>query len=171
MSSDRESEPPAGRLMISVAVNGENHAVPCGENELLVELLRERLRLTGTHAGCLNGDCGACTVEIDGRAIKSCLKFAASCDGAHITTIEGFAGDERDLDPIQDAFWSADGFQCGFCLPGQLFAARELLDRVADPSEPEIRHALSGNLCRCTGYVNIVKAVQAAAQARRATVT
>jgi carbon-monoxide dehydrogenase small subunit len=103
----------------------------------------------------------------DGKIVKSCLKLAASCDGAEITTIEGFSGGEE-FDPIQEAFWAEDGFQCGFCLPGQLFATRDLLDSNPAPSEQEIRKALSGNLCRCTGYVNTVKAVRCAAEARRA---
>lgn len=154
-------------VAISLIVNGQRHQVTCGANELLVEVLRSRLRLTGTHAGCLNGDCGACTVTLDGKPIKSCLRLGVACDGAEIVTIEGFAPDAERLDPIQDAFWAADGFQCGFCLPGQLFVARELLDRVADPTEQEIREALSGNLCRCTGYVKIVAAVREAARIRR----
>jgi carbon-monoxide dehydrogenase small subunit len=153
-------------MRITLAVNGTEHVVECEDGELLVEVLRERLRLTGTHVGCLNGDCGACTIELDGHAIKSCLKLAAACDGSEITTIEGLAGD-GELDPIQESFWAQDGFQCGFCLPGQLFATRELLDREDAPSEGQIRHALAGNLCRCTGYVKMVTAVQAAAQARR----
>jgi carbon-monoxide dehydrogenase small subunit len=148
-----------------ITVNGVEHEVDCGPTELLVELLRERLRLKGTHVGCQNGDCGACTVACDGRILKSCLVLAAGADGAEITTIEGFAPDDG-LDPIQQAFWDEDGFQCGFCLPGQLFAARDLLARSPDPSEDEIRQALAGNLCRCTGYTKMVRAVQRAAQLR-----
>jgi aerobic carbon-monoxide dehydrogenase small subunit len=156
---------PAGRT-IGLTVNGVDHDVACEDSQLLVEVVREQLRLKGTHVGCLNGDCGACTLMYDGRIVKSCLLLASSCDGADITTIEGFSGGEE-LDPIQDAFWAVDGFQCGFCLPGPLFATRDLLDKNPSPSEHDIRKALSGNLCRCTGYVNMVKAVQRAAEARR----
>jgi carbon-monoxide dehydrogenase small subunit len=156
---------PAGRT-ITLTVNGVEREVACDDSQLLVEVVREGLRLKGTHVGCMNGDCGACTMMCDGKIVKSCLMLASSCDGAEITTIEGFSGGEE-LDPIQDAFWAEDGFQCGFCLPGQLFATRDLLDGNPSPSEHEIRKALSGNLCRCTGYVNTVKAVQRAAEARR----
>jgi carbon-monoxide dehydrogenase small subunit len=146
-----------------ITVNGVEHEVDCGSTELLVEVIRERLHLKGTHVGCQNGDCGACTVSCGGRIVKSCLMLAASADGAEITTIEGFAPGEQ-LDPIQQAFWDEDGFQCGFCLPGQLFAARDLLARNPDPSEDEIRHAIAGNLCRCTGYTKMVQAVRRAAE-------
>ena len=148
-----------------INVNGVEHEVACGPTELLVEVIRDRLRLKGTHVGCQNGDCGACTVSCDGRIVKSCLILAASAEGAEVTTIEGFAAGEQ-LDPIQQAFWDEDGFQCGFCLPGQLFAARDLLARTPDPSEDEIRHALAGNLCRCTGYTKMVQAVRRAAELR-----
>jgi aerobic carbon-monoxide dehydrogenase small subunit len=151
---------------IELTVNGVTRTVECDDCELLVELIRDRLRLKGTHVGCMNGDCGACTVSYDGRIVKSCLKLAASCDGAEITTIEGF-GDGDALDPIQESFWAEDGFQCGFCLPGQLFAARDLLDANPEPSEHDIRAAPSGNLCRCTGYVKAVTAVERAAEERR----
>ncbi|MBF6065902.1 (2Fe-2S)-binding protein [Nocardia terpenica] len=159
-------EIPPGRT-ITLRVNGTEHTVEIEDRDLLVDVIRRRLRLTGTHLGCRNGDCGSCTITLNGRIVKSCLLFAASVDGAEITTIEGFAGD-RELDPIQEAFWAEDGFQCGYCLPGQLFAARQLLDRDPDPDEKAIRAALSGNICRCTGYVNMVKAVRAAAERRRA---
>jgi aerobic carbon-monoxide dehydrogenase small subunit len=162
------SDPREATVTFELIVNGRRCEVTCAPTELLAEVLRERLRLTGTHIGCASGDCGACTVEVDGRAIKSCLRLAVGCEDAEITTIEGFAEGPDSLDPIQQAFWDEDGFQCGFCLPGQLFAARELLDRDPDPSEADIRHALAGNLCRCTGYVKMVRAVQAAARARRA---
>ena len=148
-----------------ITVNGVEREVEPGPTELLVEVIRERVRLKGTHVGCQNGDCGACTVACDGKIVKSCLILAASVEGAEITTIEGFAPGEQ-LDPIQEAFWDEDGFQCGFCLPGQLFAARDLLAHTPDPSEDEVRHALAGNLCRCTGYTKMVRAVRRAAEMR-----
>ena len=161
------NDPRMDTLEVQLTVNGRRSIVRHRPGELLVEVLRERLGLTGTHVGCMNGDCGVCSVEINGLALKSCMVLAAACDDADVTTIEGFAPDEHQLDPIQAAFWAEDGFQCGFCLPGQLFAVRELLDRQPDPSENEIRQALAGNLCRCTGYVKTVAAVKAAAKARR----
>jgi carbon-monoxide dehydrogenase small subunit len=154
------------RRAITLTVNGVQHSVECEDRQLLVEVLRDGLDLKGTHVGCLNGDCGVCTVSLNGQIVKSCLTLAASVDGATITTIEGFAPDGQ-LDPIQDAFWEHDGFQCGFCLPGQLFATRDLLDRNPDPDDAEIRHALAGNLCRCTGYQKMVEAVRDAAERRR----
>jgi carbon-monoxide dehydrogenase small subunit len=156
----------APRSTISLTVNGVRHEVEVEDRELLVEVVRRRLRLKGTHVGCLNGDCGACTLTLDGRIVKSCLMLAASADGAEITTIEGFAP-EGGLDPVQDAFWEHDGFQCGFCLPGQLFATRDLLEANPSPSDEEIRHALAGNLCRCTAYQKMVEAVRAAAATSR----
>jgi carbon-monoxide dehydrogenase small subunit len=129
--------------------------------------VREELALTGTHIGCATGDCGACTMKVDGRIAKTCLILAVQADGAEITTVEGLASDDGELNPIQQAFWDEYGFQCGFCLPGQLFAAEDLLDREPDPSESEIRDALDGNLCRCTGYHFMVRAVATAAERRR----
>jgi aerobic carbon-monoxide dehydrogenase small subunit len=160
-----ELEQPPGRT-ISLRVNETVHTVAIEDRELLVDVIRRRLALTGTHAGCYDGDCGACTVTMNGAIVKSCLVLAASADGAQITTIEGFARD-AELDPIQEAFWVEDGFQCGYCLPGQLFATRDLLNRDPDPDETAIRSALSGNICRCTGYVTAVRAVRAAARERR----
>ena len=160
---------PDGRVperVISVRVNGVPHEVACEDRDLLIDLLRNRLRLKGTHAGCLNGDCGACTVRVDGEIVKSCLVMAASVAGSEITTIEGL-GTLDALHPIQEAFWDHDGFQCGFCVAGHLFAAEDLLAVNPDPSDDEIRHALAGNLCRCTGYQKIVDAVRAAAHAAR----
>lgn len=165
MTEREPLEPPPGRA-ISLRVNGTAHTIPIEDRELLVDVIRRRMAMTGTHAGCYNGDCGACTVAVNGTIVKSCLVLAASADGAEITTIEGFARD-AELDPIQEAFWAEDGFQCGFCLPGQLFATRDLLDRDPDPDERAIRGALSGNICRCTGYVTAVRAVRAAASKRR----
>ncbi|MDQ7904632.1 (2Fe-2S)-binding protein [Phytohabitans sp. ZYX-F-186] len=150
---------------IALRVNGVELTTPIEDRELLVDVVRKRLRQTGTHVGCYNGDCGVCTISLNGKIIKSCLILAASADGGDITTIEGFSGGEE-LDDIQQAFWDEDGFQCGFCLPGMLFAARDLLERNPEPSEADIRQAISGNICRCTGYVNIVRSVHTAAQRR-----
>ncbi|NMH97488.1 (2Fe-2S)-binding protein [Pseudonocardia acidicola] len=151
---------PARRLTLTV--NGRPREVSCEDRQLLVEVIREQLNLKGTHVGCLNGDCGACTVELDGRIVKSCLLLAASAEGAEITTVDAM-GSPGDLSPIQEAFWDNDGFQCGFCLPGHLFAARELIRSHPDPSDDEIRQAIAGNLCRCTGYQRIVASIRDAA--------
>jgi len=151
---------------LSMTVNGRICRVRCEDRHLLVEVLREQLRLKGTHVGCLNGDCGACTVELNGQLVKSCLVLAPAAEGAEITTLEGLALD-GELDPLQMAFWDNDGFQCGFCVPGQIFAARRLLASNTDPTDVEIRAALAGNICRCTGYQTIVESVRAAAAATR----
>jgi len=153
-------------MRLAFEVNGRSHAIDVDPRQLLVDVLRDDLRLTGTHVGCMTGDCGACTVERDGEIIKSCLVLAVAAEGASITTIEGFSGDDG-LDPIQQAFWDQHGFQCGFCLPGMLFAARDLLAQNADPSDQEIRAAINGNLCRCTGYEPIVKSIALAAKTLR----
>jgi carbon-monoxide dehydrogenase small subunit len=134
---------------------------------LLVHLLRDELGLTGTHVGCDTSNCGACTCHIDGEAVKSCTVLAVQADGRQVTTIEGI-GTPNDLHPMQEAFWENHGLQCGYCTPGMIMAGVDLLKRNADPSEAEIREALAGNLCRCTGYHNIVKAVQSAAAATNA---
>ena len=131
---------------------------------LLVHYLRDVLGLTGTHVGCDTTNCGACTVLLDGESVKSCTVLAVQADGAEVTTIEGM-GTEGDLHPLQEAFWSEHGLQCGYCTPGMIMAAADLLSRNPNPSEEEIRKGLEGNLCRCTGYHNIVKAVQTAAAA------
>ena len=154
---------PVPRRSISLTVNGVEHVAECEDRQLLVEFIRDGLHLKGTHIGCLNGACGSCTLAVDGQIVKSCLMLAASVDGAEITTVEGFA-DSGELHPIQEAFWEHDGFQCGFCLPGHLFAARDLLASNLTPSNEEIRQALAGNLCRCTGYQKIVESVRAASQ-------
>jgi aerobic-type carbon monoxide dehydrogenase small subunit (CoxS/CutS family) len=139
-------------------LNGEPRSAEITAGSLLVDTLRNELGATGTKVGCLTGDCGACTVRIDGTIAKSCLKLAAACEGTSIQTIEGLAVD-GDLAPLQQAFWDRFAFQCGFCLAGMLFAADDLLGRNLRPSEREIREAISGNLCRCTGYDAIVDAI------------
>jgi carbon-monoxide dehydrogenase small subunit len=162
-----ESTDAAPTRRLTLAVNGEQRVVRCQDRQLLVEVIRDQLNLKGTHIGCLNGDCGACTVELDGRIVKSCMLLAASAEGAEITTVEAM-GSPGDLSPIQEAFWDNDGFQCGFCLPGHLFAARHLIRSTPDPSDDEIRRAIAGNLCRCTGYQRIVTSIREAAARIRA---
>jgi carbon-monoxide dehydrogenase small subunit len=147
---------------IRLQVNGEDHDLDVEPRLLLVHLLRDELGLTGTHVGCDTSNCGACTVHLDGRAVKSCTILAVQADRARVTTIEGL-GSEDALHPMQDAFWANHGLQCGYCTPGMIMAATDLLRRNPDPSEEEVRTALEGNLCRCTGYHNIVKAVLDAA--------
>ncbi len=147
---------------VCLDVNGVKHELEVEPRLLLVHALRDRLGLTGTHVGCDTSNCGACTVHFDGQAVKSCTVLAVQADGAQITTIEGL-GSEGDLHPMQEAFWANHGLQCGYCTPGMIMAAAGLLAENSDPSEAEVRHALEGNLCRCTGYHNIVKAVLDAA--------
>ena len=147
---------------ITVKVNGESHADNVEPQQLLVYYIRESLGLTGTHIGCDTSGCGACTVLVNGKAVKSCTMLAAQADGAEITTIEGVANNGT-LHPIQAGFWEKHGLQCGFCTPGMIMTTIDLLERNPNPSEHEIREALEGNLCRCTGYQNIVKAIQHAA--------
>jgi carbon-monoxide dehydrogenase small subunit len=147
---------------ITVTVNGETREADVEPRLLLVHLLRETFGLTGTHVGCDTSHCGACTVHIDGRSAKSCTLLAVQADGAEVTTIEGLSSG-ADLHPLQQAFWDQHGLQCGFCTPGMIMQAAWLLEQNPDPSEGEIREGISGNLCRCTGYVNIVKAIQQAA--------
>lgn len=151
---------------IKVTVNGVEHSSDIEPRLLLVHYLRETLRLTGTHIGCDTSHCGACTVVMDGRAVKSCTVFAVQADGRSITTVEGLEQDGK-LHPLQDGFFQEHGLQCGYCTPGMLMTGIAFLKENADPSDDEIRHAISGNLCRCTGYVNIVKAYQYAAQKMR----
>ena len=150
---------------ITVQVNGVSEARSVEPRVLLVHFLRDILGLTGTHVGCDTSQCGACTVLLDGAAVKSCSLFAVQCDGRKVTTIEGLASDGK-LHAMQQAFWDQHGLQCGFCTPGMIVSACHLLERNPNPSESEIRAGLEGNLCRCTGYTNIVKAVQQAARAR-----
>jgi aerobic carbon-monoxide dehydrogenase small subunit len=151
-------------MEITVTVNGADHLVDVEPRLLLVHLLRERLRLTGTHVGCDTTSCGVCTVLLDGVPIKSCTYLAVQADGRSVQTVEGLLEDGQPS-PIQAAFKEEHGLQCGFCTPGMMLAAKALLADNPDPTEDEVRWALSGNLCRCTGYVNIVRAVRAAAAA------
>ena len=149
---------------VTLTINGAPHAVEVEPRALLVQVLRDDLNLTGTHIGCDTSQCGACTVLIEGHAVKSCTVFALQAEGQAITTIEGIGSAEK-LHPLQAAFWEKHGLQCGFCTPGMILCAADLLSRNPDPSEVEIRHAIEGNLCRCTGYQNIVAAIQSAAAA------
>src|ERR687886_1524613 len=149
---------------VSLTVNGERHELEVEPRLLLVHLVRDRLGLTGTHVGCDTTNCGACTVHLNGEAVKSCTVLAVQADGAEVTTIEGLATDGQ-LHPLQEAFWNDHGLQCGYCTPGMIMAAADLLQRNPNPSEEDVRDGLEGNLCRCTGYHNIVKAVLSAAKA------
>ena len=151
---------------ITMAVNGAQRELDVEPRRLLVQALREDLDLTGTHVGCDTSQCGACTVHLDGHAVKSCTMLAVQADGATVTTIEGMATAEA-LHPLQTAFWEQHGLQCGFCTPGMIMTAADLLARNSDPSDEEIRDAIEGNICRCTGYHNIVAAIKAAAAANR----
>jgi aerobic carbon-monoxide dehydrogenase small subunit len=152
---------------ITVTINGEQQTRKVDARLLLVHFIRENLGLTGTHIGCDTTSCGACTVSIDGEAVKSCTVFAVQADGATIETVEGLAVGGK-LHPLQEGFWERHGLQCGFCTPGMLISARALLARNPSPTEDEIRHGISGNLCRCTGYNKIVQAIQYAADKMRA---
>ncbi len=149
---------------VSMTVNGRKMSGECEERTLLVNFLRETLGLTGTHVGCDTSQCGACCVHLNGDSVKSCTMLAVQAEGAEITTIEGVADGDK-LHAIQEAFRDNHGLQCGFCTPGMIMSALDLLRHNANPSEAEIRHHLEGNLCRCTGYHNIVKSIQAAAAA------
>jgi carbon-monoxide dehydrogenase small subunit len=152
----------AGRVPITVTVNGQLHAGDVEPRQLLVHFLRDTLGLTGTHVGCDTSNCGACTVHLNGDAVKSCTVLAVQADDAEVTTIEGM-GSEGDLHPMQEAFWANHGLQCGYCTPGMIMAGADLIAKNPSPTEEEVREALAGNLCRCTGYHNIVKAVMSAA--------
>lgn len=148
---------------INLTVNGEFEQVDVPSNMTLLGMLREKLALTGTKNGCAAGECGACTVLMNNEPVNSCMVLAVECDGSEITTVEGLAGDEQ-LDPVQEALIEVGGVQCGFCTPGILIAARALLDRKPAPSDAEIRSALVGNLCRCTGYLRIIEGIEQAAR-------
>ena len=152
---------------ISIKVNGVDHRDEVEPRLLLVHYLRDLLGLTGTHVGCETSICGACTVMLDGQAVKSCTMFAVQADGENITTIEGLAVNGN-LHPVQEGFWEQHGLQCGYCTPGMIIAATQLIDRNPNPSRDEIRHGLEGNLCRCTGYQHIVEAVEYAAKKAKA---
>jgi aerobic carbon-monoxide dehydrogenase small subunit len=149
---------------IRVTVNGQEHQAEVEPRVLLIHFLRDTLRITGPHIGCVVGRCGACTVLWKGKPVKSCMVYAVQVDGSEVMTVEGLAQD-GELHPLQEAFWNADAAECGYCTPGMLMSAYGLLSHNPAPTTAEIKHALAGNLCRCTGYVNIVKAVQNAAQA------
>jgi len=151
---------------IEFVVNGKPRELDVEPRRLLVQALREDLDLTGTHIGCDTSQCGACTVHLDGRAVKSCTMLAVQADGSEVTTIEGLAEGEN-LHPMQAAFWEKHGLQCGFCTPGMIMTAVDLLNRNPDPTDAEIRHAIEGNYCRCTGYQNIVAAIRHAAETIR----
>ena len=155
-------------MEVSMSVNGETRTSDVEPRTLLVHHIRDDLGLTGTNIGCDTSSCGACTIHVNGESVKSCTMLAVQADGAEITTIEGLAGDDGELHPMQAAFMECHGLQCGYCTPGRMMAAKALLEENPDPSEDEIRWALSGNLCRCTGYQNIVKAVMWAADKMRA---
>jgi carbon-monoxide dehydrogenase small subunit len=156
-----------GELHVALDVNGESKEVDVEPRRLLVQLIRDDLGLTGTHVGCDTSQCGACTVHVDGKAVKSCTMLAAQADGASVTTIEGMAAGDGALHPLQNAFWEKHGLQCGFCTPGMIMVAADLLAHNHDPSDDEIRHAIDGNICRCTGYHNIVAAIREAARVTR----
>ncbi|HXF83891.1 MAG TPA: (2Fe-2S)-binding protein [Anaerolineales bacterium] len=149
---------------VSITVNGTTHTREVEPRQLLVHFLRDELGLTGTNIGCDTSQCGACTVLMDGVAVKSCTVLAVQADGSSVTTIEGLASDSK-LHPVQNAFWEKHGLQCGFCTPGMIITVVDLLNRNPHPTEEEIRHGLEGNICRCTGYQNIVEAVKHAAEA------
>ncbi|MCD5398990.1 MAG: carbon monoxide dehydrogenase [SAR202 cluster bacterium Io17-Chloro-G1] len=149
---------------ITLTVNGATHTSQVEPRLLLADYLRSVLDLTGTHVGCDTSNCGACTVSLNGDAVKSCTVFAVQADGADVTTLEGLASADGTLHPIQEGFWEKHGLQCGFCTPGMIMSSYDLLSKNPDPTEAEIREGLSGNLCRCTGYHNIVLAVQFAAE-------
>ena len=154
---------PVRGLRISVEINGERHEREVEVRRLLVHLIRDDLALTGTHVGCDTGNCGACTVIVDGVAVKSCMMLAVQADGSKIETVEGLAPN-GELHPLQQAFSSFHALQCGYCTPGMLMSAKHLLDHNSEPTESEIRRAIQGNICRCTGYVNIVEAIAATAR-------
>jgi aerobic carbon-monoxide dehydrogenase small subunit len=154
---------PATESTVDVEINGERYERSVEARKLLVHFIRDDLGLTGTHIGCDTGNCGACTVLVDGQAVKSCMLLAVQADSATITTVEGLAGDDGELTPLQRAFSEHHALQCGYCTPGMLLSATYLLEHNPSPTEAEIRRGIQGNICRCTGYVNIVRAIRAVA--------
>lgn len=157
-----------GKVTVTLTVNGRTYSADCEPRKTLADFLRQDLGFTGVHLGCEHGVCGACTVSVDGSTARSCCMLAVQAEGTEITTVEGLATDGN-LHPLQEAFWKHHGLQCGFCTPGMLAAAGELLEENPDPTADEIREGISGNLCRCTGYQFIVDAIQDAAQRLRST--
>lgn len=149
---------------IKVTVNGESHQAEVPDHRTLLDFLRQDLELMGTKSGCETGDCGACTVLLNGKAVNACLVLAAEADGKEVLTVEGLAYPNRELHPLQEAFVEHGAIQCGYCTSGMLLSAKALLDEIPRPTEEEVKEALAGNLCRCTGYYSIIKAVQAAAE-------
>jgi carbon-monoxide dehydrogenase small subunit len=154
--------PPEKVMNINLRINGKSYSQDVEARLLLIHFLRDVAGLTGTHMGCETSLCGACTVELNGKAIKSCTMFAVQANGAEIVTVEGLSTNGQ-LDPVQEAFWNEHALQCGFCTPGMIMASKQIIERNPSPSEEEIRHGLEGNVCRCTGYQHIVNAVKAAA--------
>ncbi len=150
---------------VSVTINGKSYSASVEPRLLLIHFLREVAGLTGSHIGCETSLCGACTVEVNGRAVKSCTMFAVQADGAEIVTVEGLADSSGKMHAVQEGFWNEHGLQCGFCTPGMLMVSKQILDRNPSPTEQEVREGLEGNLCRCTGYQHIVKAVLSASKA------
>ena len=159
------------KTTVSMTINGTKQSHEVEPRLLLVHYIRELAGLTGTHVGCDTSQCGACTIHVDGRAVKSCTMLAVQADGSNVTTIEGMATSAEALHPLQTAFWEKHGLQCGFCTPGMIMTAADLLARNSDPSDEEIRDAIEGNICRCTGYHNIVAAIREAASTMRAGAT
>jgi aerobic carbon-monoxide dehydrogenase small subunit len=153
-------------MSVKIRVNGVLHEAEVEPRLLLAQFLRETCGLTGTHVGCETSVCGACTVLVDGQAVKSCTMFAVQADGAEVTTVEGLSSN-GEMHPVQEGFWECHGLQCGYCTPGMMMTAVQLLERNDSPSRDEIRHALDGNLCRCTGYTHIIDAVEYAAKKGR----
>jgi aerobic carbon-monoxide dehydrogenase small subunit len=165
LSKDRNPRKNTMTQSISVTINGVRHTHEVEPRLLLIHYLREVVGLTGSHMGCETSLCGACTVEVNGKAIKSCSMFAVQANGAEVLTIEGLASPEGKLHPMQEAFWNEHALQCGFCTPGMIMVSKQILERNPHPTDPEIREGLDGNLCRCTGYQHIVNAVRTAAKA------
>jgi aerobic-type carbon monoxide dehydrogenase small subunit (CoxS/CutS family) len=156
---------PVTEQTIGVTINGELYEQEVEARKLLVHFIRDVVDLTGTHVGCDTGNCGACTVLMDGKSVKSCMLLAIQADGSQITTVEGLAGDDGELTPLQKAFSANHALQCGYCTPGMLISATHLLEQNPHPTEDEIRRGIQGNICRCTGYVNIVEAIKSASEA------